>query len=139
MHQGSCFCNAVQFTVSGEPVAMGYCHCASCRKWSASPINGFTLWTREAVEITRGSRLVATYNKTPTSYRKWCTTCGGHLLTDHPPWGVVDIYASTLEDFAFKPGVHVNYGETVLRVTDGLPKQKDMPADMGGTGTLLAE
>jgi len=30
-YQGSCFCGAVQFTVTGEPAAMGYCHCSSCR------------------------------------------------------------------------------------------------------------
>jgi hypothetical protein len=26
-YTGSCFCGAVQLTVNGEPVAMGYCHC----------------------------------------------------------------------------------------------------------------
>jgi hypothetical protein len=35
--------------------------------------------------------------------------------------------------------LHVNYGETVLPVRDGLPKQKDFPKEMGGTGTLLPE
>jgi hypothetical protein len=32
---------------------MGYCHCTSCRRWSAGPINAFTLWKSEAVAITR--------------------------------------------------------------------------------------
>jgi hypothetical protein len=31
-YKGSCFCGAVQFTVGGEPAAMGYCHCESCRR-----------------------------------------------------------------------------------------------------------
>jgi hypothetical protein len=26
-HTGSCFCGEVKFQVSGEPAAMGYCHC----------------------------------------------------------------------------------------------------------------
>jgi hypothetical protein len=30
-HNGKCFCGAVEFSVSGEPVAMGFCHCESCR------------------------------------------------------------------------------------------------------------
>lgn len=47
-YKGSCFCGAVQFTVSGEPTAMGYCHCESCRSWSAAPVNGFTLWKQQA-------------------------------------------------------------------------------------------
>src|SRR5262249_32727059 len=38
-YKGSCFCGAVEMAVTGEPVAMGYCHCESCRKWSAGPVN----------------------------------------------------------------------------------------------------
>ena len=43
-HKGECFCGAVHVEVSGEPEAMGYCHCQSCRSWSAAPVNAFTLW-----------------------------------------------------------------------------------------------
>src|ERR1044072_833703 len=77
-YEGGCFCGAVQFTVSGEPAGMGYCHCDSCRSWSAGPVNAFTLWQPEAVRITQGADNIGTYNKTPNSYRKWCKTCGGH-------------------------------------------------------------
>jgi hypothetical protein len=78
---------AAQFTVSGEPAAMAYCHCESCRTWSVGPVNAFTLWKPEAVQITRGADNVGTFNKTPRSYRKWCKTCGGHLFTAHPGLG----------------------------------------------------
>ena len=36
-YQGSCFCGTVAVTAGGEPAAMGYCHCESCRHWSAGP------------------------------------------------------------------------------------------------------
>ena len=137
--QGSCFCGAVAFTVSGEPAAMGYCHCASCRHWSAGPVNAFTLWNPDAIVVTRGADNIGTYNKTPRSYRKWCKTCGGHLFTEHPAWKLVDVYAAAIADFPFSPGVHVHYQETVLRIKDGKPKMKDLPAEMGGSGTTLAE
>jgi hypothetical protein len=39
----------------------------------------------------------------------------------------------------FQPGVHVNYQEAVLSVKDGLPKMKDFPKEMGGSGELLPE
>jgi hypothetical protein len=39
----------------------------------------------------------------------------------------------------FTPGVHVNYAETVLPMKDGLPKLKDYPAEMGGSGGVLSE
>ena len=138
-YTGRCFCGAVQFEVSGQPAGMGYCHCESCRHWSAGPVNAFTLWKPEALKVTRGSDSIGTYNKTPKSYRKWCKTCGGHLFTVHPPLGLVDIYAAMLPQLPFEPGVHVNYQETVLPNRDGKPKFKDMPKEMGGSGVTLPE
>ena len=138
-YEGSCFCGAVQFEATGEPAAMGYCHCASCRHWSAGPVNAFTLWKPESLKVTRGAEHIGTYNKTPISSRKWCKKCGGHLFTDHPTMGLIDIYAAMLPMLRFEPGVHVHYQETVLRIHDGKPKQKDMPKEMGGSGVLLPE
>jgi hypothetical protein len=138
-YKGSCFCGAVQFTVSGEPVGMGYCHCESCRRWSAGPVNAFTLWKPEGVKITRGADNIGTYSKTPRSFRKWCKTCGGHLFTEHPTMGLTDVYAAVIPDLQYKAGVHVHYQETVLRIKDGLPKMKDLPKEMGGSGASLAE
>jgi hypothetical protein len=138
-HTGKCFCGAVEVTVTGEPVGMGYCHCQSCRTWSAGPVNAFTLWPPSSVEITKGMDKVGTYHKTENSFRKWCTVCGGHIMTDHPPFGLIDVYAAIIPSVAFKPGVHVNYQETVLPMKDGLPKQKDFPKELGGSGQLIAE
>ncbi len=137
--QGSCFCGSVEFTVTGEPAAMGYCHCESCRKWSAAPVNAFTLWKPDAVRVTRGADQIGEYHKTEKSHRKWCKACGGHIFTEHPLWGVTDVYAASIPGFPFKAGLHVNYQETKLRMKDGLPKMKDMPKEMGGSGVTLEE
>jgi hypothetical protein len=138
-HKGNCFCGAVAFTVSGEPIAMGYCHCESCRHWSAGPVNAFTLWDPSALKITQGAEHVGTYNKTANSFRKWCKICGDHQFSDHPPMKLVDVYAAMLPTLAFKPGLHVSYGEKVLSINDGLPKQQDFPKEMCGSGALLHE
>ncbi len=138
-YRGSCFCGAVEIRVSGEPAAMGYCHCASCRSWSAGPVNAFTLWKPDAVRVTKGANGIGTYHKTDKSHRKWCKACGGHLFTEHPAWGLTDIYAATIPELPFKPGIHVHYQETVLRMRDGLPKMKDVPKEMGGSGQSLPE
>jgi hypothetical protein len=52
---------------------------------------------------------------------------------------MTDIHSETLRGFEFQPGLHVNYQEKVLPVRDGLPKQKDFPAELGGSGELIAE
>ncbi len=63
-HTGSCLCGAVEVQVTGTPEGMGYCH---CRSWSGGPVNAFTLWKSEAVQVTAGKEHVATFAKTPAS------------------------------------------------------------------------
>ena len=138
-YHGTCFCGAVEFEVTGAPAAMGYCHCESCRSWSAAPVNAFTLWPPAAVRVTKGAERIGSFSKTPKSVRKYCRSCGGHVFTEHPLWGVTDVYAATIPDFPYQAALHVNYQETKLRMKDGLPKMKDMPKEMGGSGVTLPE
>ncbi len=102
-------------------------------------MNAFTLWKPETVKIAAAQQHVATYNKTSISDRKYCAKCGGHLMTNHPPFGLIDVYAATLPTLRFSPGVHVNYSETVLPMRDGLPKLKDFPSELGGSGIAVPE
>lgn len=60
-------------------------------------------------------------------------------MTDHPAADFTDVYAAILPTLAFEPALHVNYESSVLRVKDGLPKLKDFPSEMGGSGETLAE
>lgn len=138
-HKGACFCGAVQIEVSGTPAAMGYCHCGDCRHWSAGPINAFSLWAPDAVKVTKGADNIATYAKTDKSHRKWCKTCGGHLMSAHPGMNLTDVYAAILPSLDFQPMVHVFYGEKMVSVKDGLPKMQDLPAEFGGSGVTLPE
>ena len=117
------------------PKAMGYCHCSSCRSWSAAPVNAFTLMEARQCESDEGRGVCRAFHEdAEKSDRQFCKQCGGHLLTDHPPLGLVDVYAATIPTQKFSPGVHVNYAETVLPMKDGLPKLKDFPAELGGSG-----
>ncbi|MHB1271492.1 MAG: GFA family protein [Rhodanobacter sp.] len=138
-HAGTCFCGAVEIEVTGTPEAMGYCHCSSCRSWSAGPVNAFTLWKPENIKITKGAEFIGHFQKTGNSDRQFCRQCGGHLMTGHPTLGLTDVYAATIPSLPFTPGVHVNYAETVLRMKDGLTKLRDFPAELGGSGLTVPE
>ena len=138
-HEGACFCKAVEIEVTGAPEAMGYCHCASCRSWSAGPVNAFTLWKPENVTVTKGAEFLGGFMLSEKSDRQFCKLCGGHIMTKHPTFGLIDVFAATIPTVAFEPGVHVNYAETVLPMKDGLPKLKDFPAELGGSGETVAE
>ena len=138
-YKGVCFCGAVEISASGAPFAMGYCHCKDCRAWSAGPVNAFTLWKPDQVKVVKGKDKLGNFALTDASQRKFCTKCGGHVMTEHPGAGFTDVYAAILPTLKFEPGVHVNYESVVLRVKDGLPKMKDFPAEMGGSGKTLPE
>jgi hypothetical protein len=138
-YAGTCFCGAVGIEASGEPQVMGFCHCTSCRHWSAAPINAFTIWKGSDVKVTKGEENLGSYARNGTHDRKFCKLCGGHVLSAMPATDVVDIFAPMIPDLSFKPMVHLHYAETVLPMRDGLPKYKDYPASFGGSDELMAE
>lgn len=138
-HTGRCFCGAVEIEVTGEPVAAGYCHCASCRQWSAAPVTAFSLWNPPALTITKGEDTIGVYHRTEMSHRKFCKLCGGHLMNEHPSFRLVDIYPAIIPSYRHQPQVHVHYQESVLPIRDGLPKMRDLPKEMGGSGETLPE
>jgi len=71
-HTGSCFCGEVEFSLNGQPEAMGYCHCDSCRHWSAGQVNAFTLWKPESFKITKGSGNLAGFDKIAATRQPCC-------------------------------------------------------------------
>ena len=137
-YTGRCYCGTVEIEASGDPIDMGYCHCNECRRYSTAPVSIFTLWKPEQVKITKGSDSLGKFHSSEMSDRRYCTKCGGHVMIDHSTLGLADIRVS-LTNFVFKPSVHLNYEETVLRIKDGLPKLKDFPTEIGGSGQTLPE
>ena|SRR5947209_860796 len=138
-YTGSCYCGAVTLEVSGEPVNMGYCHCDNCRHFTGGPVNAFTLWQPESVKIAKGEESLGRFQASEMSVRCHCKTCGGNVMVEHPTLGLIDLPAGVIRSFTFKPAVHLNYEDAVLPMKDGLPKLRDFPAEIGGSGETMAE
>ncbi len=69
---GGCLCGAVRFEAEGEPIRVGLCHCADCRKESGSNYQTFGVWpTSQFSSI----GTVHTYRG-----RGFCPTCGSRLF-----------------------------------------------------------
>ncbi|MBY5560713.1 GFA family protein [Rhizobium leguminosarum] len=69
---GSCLCGAVAYRVEGEPLRVGLCHCADCRKSSGSAFTFFAVWPRLAFSH---NGEIATF-----SGRSFCPACGSRLF-----------------------------------------------------------
>ena len=138
-YTSGCFCGAVQVEIAGEPAVQALCHCASCRGWLSAPIHAAALWPTPSVNVVKGADKLAVYKKTEASHRQFCTACGSAVLVRHPTLGMTDVPAGTVAGLAYAPTLHVNYGEKVMPIRDGLPKFKDFPKEFGGSGETLPE
>jgi len=136
---GGCLCGTVRIEIRGEPAAMAYCHCESCRGWLGAPVHAASLWPTPNVTVVEGGDHLAVFKRTESSHRSFCTACGAPVLIRHPALGLTDVPAGSISGFTYDPALHVNYGEKVLSIRDGLPKFKDFPKDFGGSGDILPE
>ena len=103
-YSGTCFCGAVEVTVTGAPAAMGYCHCDSCRSWSAAPVNAFTLWKPGAVRVTRGADNLGDVQQDGEELPQVVQVVRRPRLHRASGLGLVDVYAAVIREFPFKAG-----------------------------------
>ena len=99
---GGCLCGDVRYSVRGEPVHVGRCHCADCRKESGGAFTIYGHWPIAAFEL---SGEIASYQG-----RGFCPRCGSRLLDPPEPGDtLVEIRLGSLDDapFALKPEAEV--------------------------------
>lgn len=138
-YRSHCMCGAVEVEIQGDPAVQAFCHCDSCRSWLGAPIHAAALWPTANVRVVRGEEKLGVFRKTEASHRHFCTSCGAPVLVRHPGLGMTDVPAGTVSGLVYAPTLHVNYGEKVMAVKDGLPKFRDFPANFGGSGDTMAE
>ena len=91
------------------------------------------------MNFTKGAEFLGKFKSSDISDRRYCTKCGSHISVAHLTLGLIDVRIGALRNFPFKPTVHVNYEETVLPMKDRLPKLRDFPASIGGSGESIPE
>ena len=99
---GGCLCGAVRYSVRGEPVHVGRCHCGDCRKESGGAFIVYGHWPVESFEL---SGEVSSYQG-----RGFCPLCGSRLLDPvGPDDELVEIRLGSLDEapFELKPGTEV--------------------------------
>ena len=110
MATGRCLCGAVRFETTGAARWVAYCHCASCRRHTASPVACFVNVASRDLHFDGEP---ARYASSPGVTRSHCATCGTPIAyeTSARP-GEVDLYVNAFErpeDFA--PQLHVHDAE----------------------------
>ncbi len=99
---GGCLCGAVRYSVRGEPVHVGRCHCTDCRRESGSAFTIYAHWPVEQFEV-RGE--IVSYEG-----RGFCPRCGSRLLNPPEPGdGLIEVRIGTHDDapFGLKPEAEI--------------------------------
>jgi len=91
---GGCLCGDVRYSVRGEPIHVGRCHCANCRKESAGPYTIYGAWPVTAFEVTGE---LADYEG-----RRFCPRCGSRVFNGDPGATAIEIALGTLDDAPFE-------------------------------------
>ncbi|MEM9278659.1 MAG: GFA family protein [Pseudomonadota bacterium] len=130
---GGCLCGAVRYTVKGELLWSGYCHCESCRRQTSSPVACF-FGVYEKDMMFHGESL-AIYESSQGVERSFCKVCGSPIsyVTRERP-GEIELYTATL-DFPERvaPTEHVHWHERLpwFCIKDNLPKHEGSATDDG--------
>jgi hypothetical protein len=107
---GGCLCGRVRYTVSGDPVFSGVCHCRSCQRFTGSAFEAVIAFPNPAISA-QGE--LKTYDDTGDSgkqvHRKFCPNCGSGVMTevDVMP-GMTLILSGSLDDpSSFTPTMEI--------------------------------
>ena len=125
INSGHCYCGAVRFEASGDPIWIGHCHCDSCRRASGSVMTTLASFNTDQVEFT-GTLPVSKANH-PTDdgvIRSFCGKCGSPVAYG-PNDNVINLQLGLFNDpLQLKPQKHFFYDNKVdwLKADEHLPK-----------------
>ena len=96
---GGCLCGSVRYETTGEPFAINYCHCQSCRKHSGAPVVSLAGYQVAQVQFSGAER--KRYESSPGAFRAFCENCGTPLTWegDGDDLGpIIEFHISTFDD-----------------------------------------
>lgn len=130
---GGCYCGAVRFEITQDPVMKAQCHCRECQFITGGGPNFFMAVPEGGYAITQGTpdTFTRTDIENPRT-RQFCGNCGTHLTTLLPGRPVVIVKVGTLDDPANDYGgpslaIFMKDSQPFHSVAENLPCFEAMP------------
>jgi hypothetical protein len=124
VYHGHCLCGQLTFEVSARPRWVSYCHCASCRRHSASPVACFVNFKSKDVRF-GGER--TRYSSSPGVTRSHCAICGTPISYEtRRRDDEIDLYLNAFDHpEVFTPQGHAFFHERIpwFDTRDDLPRE----------------
>ena len=98
--EGGCYCGAVRYRATGDPLFKGQCHCRECQYISGGHPNPVMAMPESGFAYTKGAPKQFRRSDLPNPVtREFCSVCGTHILgkTSALP-GALVIKVGTLDD-----------------------------------------
>jgi hypothetical protein len=129
---GSCFCEKVNYEISGNMGVFQYCHCSRCRKVTGSAHAANLFVAPDDFKWLSGEENVGRYDPPETKYfaTSFCKNCGSSLPWLSKSGQVVIVPAGSLDgDPGIRPTQNIHCGSRSAWYTDAssLPEHEDMP------------
>ena len=128
---GGCFCKAVRYETTADPLNERVCHCRECQKAIGAAFNARVLMRIENVSITGP---ISTFYSSKTLERGFCSRCGSSIFSRRASAGVIGLTVGSLDDPSlFKPDMHfwVSSKQRWIEITDDLPQYLEGPPTKG--------
>ena len=132
-YRASCFCKAVEYEVSSDPVDAKICHCLGCQKLHGAPMQWAAIFHKHDVRITKGIEHLRFYNSDLNKQERIlpckvsCSLCctliadeGRTMWLAFPP--LFNFGGTPKVPEKFKPTCHIFYSMRSIDINDDLPK-----------------
>jgi hypothetical protein len=98
--QGGCYCGAVRYRATGEPLLRAQCHCRECQYITGGSPNVFMALPEAGFSYTKAQPKQFRRKDLPKPVtRDFCAECGTHLVARSPSLpGAVILKVGTLDD-----------------------------------------
>ena len=126
-------CQAVRYETRGDPFAINYCHCRSCRRHNGAPVVTLAGFKESQIRFSGDSR--KTFESSPGVNRAFCSKCGTPLTWEGEGGDlgpIIELHVSTFDEpDLLAPSSHAFYPERVawFEVEDNLPRYEGFSED----------
>ncbi|KAL0477280.1 ydiJ [Acrasis kona] len=132
-YTGSCYCGAVKFKASSDPVDAKFCHCTGCQSLHGAPMQWAAIFHKKDILFDEDAldniNFYDSENKQNVRHlpcKISCKQCRSPIADEGRNMMLMFPVAFKIDrrniPHAFKPTCHIFYGQRVADIKDGMPK-----------------
>ncbi len=103
-HSGRCLCGDITYSVTGDPVRQGHCHCLDCKKATGASFATIAFFKEEQFKLNSGNPQAFLHHAVSGNMmtKEFCQKCGSTVFGSNSGRpGIKSIYIGSLEDAKF--------------------------------------